>query len=151
MPSQGGNLLRGRSLSFEVKCPGRTVYFEVKCPGDSLLRSNWPPGHYTSGGKLLRDRPIAIVPCLHEGKVYSKRKLRVWRSQKCNPLVGAKTPLTCESWLTTTLMGSGVGPRTETCVNWGGLIAMVLRLHQGYVYRKRKLRVWSAQKCNSLV
>ena len=56
VPSQGGNLLRGGSLSFEVKCPGRTVYFEVKCPGDSLLRSNSPPGHYTSGGKLLRDR-----------------------------------------------------------------------------------------------
>ena len=57
VPSQGGNLLRGGSLSFEVKCPGRTVCFKVKCPGDSLLRSNLPPGHYTSGGKLLRDRP----------------------------------------------------------------------------------------------
>ena len=55
VPSQGGNLLRGGSLSFEVKCPGRTICFEVKCPGDSLLRSNSPPGHYTSGGKLLRD------------------------------------------------------------------------------------------------
>ena len=52
---KGDNLLRGGSLSFEVKCPGRTVYFEVKCPGDSLLRSSLPPGHFTSGGKLLRD------------------------------------------------------------------------------------------------
>ena len=35
--------------------------------------------------------PIAMVPCLHQGNVYMKRKLRVWRAQKCNLLVGANT------------------------------------------------------------
>ena len=35
--------------------------------------------------------PIAMVPCLHQGNVYIKRKLRVWRAQKCNLLVGANT------------------------------------------------------------
>ena len=41
--------------------PGQTVCFEVMCPGDSLLAgdsllgSNLSPGHFTSGGKLLRD------------------------------------------------------------------------------------------------
>ena len=70
-PCKGDNLLRRGSLSFEVKCPGRTVCFEVKCPGDSLLRSNLPPGHFTSGGKLLRDRPSAnkhktfTADCVH--------------------------------------------------------------------------------------
>ena len=59
-PCKGDNLLRRGSLSFEVKCPGRTVCFEVKCPGDSLLRSNLPPGHFTSGGKLLRDRTFSV-------------------------------------------------------------------------------------------
>ena len=41
------------------------------------------------------DGPIAMVPCLHQGNIYTKRKLRVWRDLKCIPLVGAKTILTC--------------------------------------------------------
>ena len=40
--------------------------------------------------------PMAMVPCLHQGNIYTKRKLRVWRDQKCIPLVGAITPLKCE-------------------------------------------------------
>ena len=32
-----------------------------------------------------------MVPCLHQGKDYIKRKLRVCRAQNCNLLVGAKT------------------------------------------------------------
>ena len=42
-----------------------------------------------------RDRHIAKVPCFRQGNIYTKRKLRVWRDQKCIPLVGAKTMLTC--------------------------------------------------------
>ena len=38
--------------------------------------------------------PIIMVPCLHQGNIYTKRKLRVWRDSKCIPLVGAKTILT---------------------------------------------------------
>ena len=38
---------------------------------------------------------MAMVPCLHEGNIYTKRKPRVWRDLKCIPLVGATTPLTC--------------------------------------------------------
>ena len=34
-----------------------------------------------------------MIPCLHEGNIYTKRNLQVWRDQKCIPLVGA--PLTC--------------------------------------------------------
>ena len=41
------------------------------------------------------DGPMAMVPCLHQGNIYTKRKLRVWRDQKCIPLVGAITPLNC--------------------------------------------------------
>ena len=41
------------------------------------------------------DGPMAMVPCLHQGNIYTKRKLRVWRVQKCIPLVGAITPLNC--------------------------------------------------------
>ena len=127
---------------------------------------------------------VAMVPCLHQGNVHIKRKLRVWREQKCILLLGVGTPLTCASRQTTLshvgreraeignlrkfgvhlspwyhvctkvmsiskgsygygepksvfhlsvkkshlpvkagklprLMGSGIGPRTETCVNLG--------------------------------
>ena len=41
------------------------------------------------------DGPMDMVPCLHKGNSYSKRMLRVWRDQKCIPLVGAITTLTC--------------------------------------------------------
>ena len=41
------------------------------------------------------DGPMAMVPCLHQGNIYTKRKLRVWRDQKCILLVGANSPLTC--------------------------------------------------------
>ena len=49
------------------------------------------------------------------------------------------------------LKGVGIGPRTETYVNWGGPIAMVPLLHQGNIYIKRKLREWGDHKCIPLV
>ena len=30
--------------------------------------------------------PMAMVPCLQKGNIYTKRKLRVWRDQKYIPL-----------------------------------------------------------------
>ena len=36
-----------------------------------------------------------MVPCLHQGNIYMKRKLRVWIAQKCISLVGGNSPLTC--------------------------------------------------------
>ena len=41
------------------------------------------------------DGPISMVPCLHQGNIYIKRKLWVWRDQKCIPLLGIITPLNC--------------------------------------------------------
>ena len=32
-PTKGDNLLQGRTVYFEVKCPREARYFEVKCPG----------------------------------------------------------------------------------------------------------------------
>ena len=152
-----------------------------------------------------------MVPCLYQGNIYIKRKLWVWRDQKCIILVGAKISLTCAGrqttlsqgtrytaentklrklWWTyrhgtvlhqgniyfkkeatgverpemyfssrckipltcagcriTRLKGVGIGPRTETSVNWGGSIAMVPYLYQYNIYIKRKLLVWRVQKC----
>ena len=45
----------------------------------------------------------------------------------------------------------GIGPRTESCVNWDGPIAMVPSSHQRNIYTKRKLRAWTDQKCIPLV
>ena len=39
--------------------------------------------------------PISMAPCLHQRNIYTKRKLWVWRDQKCIPLVGAIITLTC--------------------------------------------------------
>ena len=39
--------------------------------------------------------------CLHQRNVYIKWKLQVWRVQKCIPLVGVKTALTCAGLQTT--------------------------------------------------
>ena len=153
------------------------------------------------------DGPIAMVPCLHQAHFFTKRKLRVWRDQKCIPLVGAKTILTCAGRQNTlsrlmryrakngklsklgrtiamvsclyqgniytkrklrvwrdqkpylpvravklpSLVGGSIGPRTESFVNWDGPIAIVLCLHQGNIYTKRKLRVLRGQKCIPLV
>ena len=92
-----------------------------------------------------------MVPCFHQGNIYSKRKQRVLRDQKCHPLVGVKTILTCADRQTTTSRGRRIGPRMESCVKWGGPIAMVPCLHLSNIYTKRKLRVWREQKCIKLV
>ena len=36
-----------------------------------------------------------MVPCLHQGNIYTKKNQREWRDQKCILLVGAITPLIC--------------------------------------------------------
>ena len=41
------------------------------------------------------DGSIAMVSCLHQGNIFTKRKLRVRRDQKCIPLVGVKSILAC--------------------------------------------------------
>ena len=64
--------------------------------------------------------PITLVPCLHQGNIYIKRKLRVWRAQKCISLVGAKSPLTCAGLKTTPSQSSryGVGNGNLRKLGW---------------------------------
>ena len=100
---------------------------------------------------LNLDVPIAMVPCLHQGNIYTKRKLRECRDQKCIPLVGATTRLTCAGRQNKPSRGRRFGPRTESCLNWDGPIAMVPCLHQGNINTKRRLRACRDQKCILLV
>ena len=108
--------------------------------------------------------PIPMVPCLHLGNIYIKKKLRLWIDQKCIPLLCVKTPLTYADHQATPSKGTqyravkllclkrvGIGPRTETTVNWGGPIPMVPCLHLGNIDVKRKLRLWIDQKCIPLL
>ena len=77
--------------------------------------------------------PMAMVPCFHQGNIYTKRKLRVWRNQKCIPLVAAITPLTCAGH-------QNIQSRGRQC-----------RALQANIYTKRKLQVCRNQKCFPLV
>ena len=79
------------------------------------------------------------------------KKLRVWRDQKCIPLVGAITRLPVPAVKIPRREGGSIGPRIESCVNCDGPISMVPCLHQGNIYTERKLRVWRDQKCIRLV
>ena len=48
---------------------------------------------------------IPMVPCLHYSNGHIKRKLRVWRVQKCNSLLGALTVLSSAGLQSTPLHG----------------------------------------------
>ena len=92
-----------------------------------------------------------MVPRLHQGNIYTKRKLWVLREQIYIQKVGAITPLTCAGRQNTPSRGRRYRDRKESRVNWKGPIAMVPHLHQGNIYTKRKLREWRDQKCIPLV
>ena len=51
-----------------------------------------------------------MVLCLHQGNIYVKRKIRIWRDQKCIALVGAKTTVNCAGRQTTPSQGSQYRP-----------------------------------------
>ena len=97
------------------------------------------------------DGPISMVPCFHQVNIYTKRKLRVWRDQKCIPLVGAKTPLNYAGRHNTPSRGRQYMAKNGSLGNRFGPMAMVPCLHQGNIYTKRKLRLWRDQKCIPLV
>ena len=95
--------------------------------------------------------PIAMVPCLYLDNIYIERKLRVWRDQKCIPLVGAKTPLICVGRQTTPSQGRRYRAENGNLCKLGGTIAIVPCLHQGNIYIKKKIGVKRDQECISLV
>ena len=103
-------------------------------------------------GKLCKlGRTYRHGTSLHQGNIYTKRKLRAWRDQKFILLLCAITLVSCAGHRSTPLEGGGIGPRTESCLNWDGPIALVPCLHQGNIYTKRKQWAWREQKCIPLV
>ena len=117
----------------------------LTCVGPQTTPSDVRQDRSENGNSRLL---FAVVQYLHQSNVYIERKLRVWRVQKCIPLVGAETALTCAS-LHTTL--SDVRQHSPENGNSGLLFAMIPCLHQSNVHIKKKLRVWRLHKCIPLV
>ena len=101
------------------------------------------------------DGPIAMVPCSHQGNMYTKRKLRVWRDQKCIPIVGSKTILTCAGRQNTPSRGRQYRAQNGNLRKLGGTY------HHGtvfpprqYLYQKEatgmeRPEMYSASRCKN--
>ena len=91
-----------------------------------------------------------MVPCFHQRNIYTKRKLRAWRDQKCIPLVVSITPLNSADRESTPSRGrryrakNGKLPKLGRTYRHGSVLAP-----RKYLYQK--LRAWRDQKCISLV
>ena len=97
---------------------------------------------------------MAMVPCLHQGNIYTKRKLRVWRDQKCIPLVGAINPLTCAGRQNTLSRGrqyraliGKLGKLGQT-YGHGTVFAPRKYLYQKETTGMERLEMYSASRCN---
>ena len=94
-----------------------------------------------------------MVPYLHQGNIYSKRKLRVWRHWKCIPIVGGITPLTCAGRQTTPSQLMWCKAKTgklrklgETYHN-GTVFAPRQYLYQNETTGMERLEMASASRC----
>ena len=83
------------------------MYSSTRCKNRTYLcgTANYPISCFSIGPRTEicgnPGLPFAMVPCLHKSNVCDKRKLQVGRVQKCIPLVGTKTALTCAGRHTT--------------------------------------------------
>ena len=81
-----------------------------------------------------------MVPCLNQGNIYSKTKLWVRRDQKCIPLVGAKTPLTCTGRQATPSRLMRYRPKTGKLRKLGGTYRHVTEFEQRqYLHQKEAM------------
>ena len=69
--------------------------------------------------------PISMVPYLHQSNGDAKRKLRVWRAQKCNRFIGAKNLQAVVGMQSTRLHAA---PNTADNENLGKFGATYLRI-----------------------
>ena len=101
------------------------------------------------------DGPISMVPCFHQGIIYIKRKLRVWRDQKCIPLVGAITPLNCAGRHNTPSRGrqyraqNGKFGKLGRTYGHGTVFAPRNYLYQKEATGKERQEMYSVSWCNN--
>ena len=109
----------------------------------------------TTESCLNWDGPIAMVPCLHQGNIYTKRKLRVWRDQKCIPLVGPITPLTYVGRKNTPCRGrryrtqNGKLPKLKHTNRHGTVMAPRKYLYQKEATGMERPEIYCASRCNN--
>ena len=92
-----------------------------------------------------------MVPPLHQSNLYTKRQLRVWRTQKCNRVLSAINALDATPRQITQFHALHIGTRMEIWETSQLSKTMVPTLHQSNLYTKRQLCVWRTQKCNRLL
>ena len=101
------------------------------------------------------DGPMAMVPCFHQGNIYTKRKLREWRDQKCTPLVGAITALNCEGRKNTPSRGrqyraqNGKFGKLGRTYGHGTVFAPRKYLHQKEAMGMERPEMYSVSRCNN--
>ena len=93
-----------------------------------------------------------MVPYFHKKNVYIKTKLRVWTLHKCIALIGTESVLDSAGPQTTPFQGGQYRPENgnlrkfEPTYPHGTAFPL-----KECLYLKRKLRVWTTQKCIALV
>ena len=99
---------------------------------------------------------LLMVPCLRQSNVYIKRKLRVLRLQKCIPLVGAKTSLTCARLQTTPSQVSqyraanGNFRKFGSTISHGTVCAPKQCLYQKEATGIETPKMYSSRRCKNL-
>ena len=105
------------------------------------------------------DGPTAMVPCLvlclQKGNIYTKRKLRGWRDQKCSPLFGVINPLNCAGRHNTPCRGrqyraqKGKFGKLERTYSHGTVFAPRKYLYQKEVTGMERPETYSVNLCNN--
>ena len=118
--------------------------------------------HHEGGGIGTRtesclngDGPIVMVPSLQQGNIYTKRKPRARRDQKCISLAGAITPLICSGRQNTPprLMRyraqNGKLPKLGWIHRHGNVLAPRKYLYEKKATGKDRPEMYSAIRCNN--
>ena len=114
-----------------------------KVPGS--MQRGIGPSVAICGNSVL---PFSKVLSLHQSNIYMKRKIREWRAENVILNSVHKAHLAVRTFKVPNSMQRGIGPSVAICENSGLRFAMVPSFHQSNIYIKRKLRKWSAHKCN---
>ena len=101
------------------------------------------------------DGSMAMVSCIHQGIIYTKRKLRVWRDQNCIPLIGAITRLTCAGHHNTPSRGrhyraqNGKFGKLGRSYGHGTVFAPRKYLYQKEATGMERPEMYSVNRCNN--
>ena len=96
-----------------------------------------------------------MAPCLHQGNIFTKRKLRAWRDQKCIPLFGAITALACAGRQNTQFRLMPYRAKTEKVrklgrtYRHGTVFAPRKYLYQKEATGMERPEMYSANRCNN--